>query len=79
MVCRFGARISEGDQGDVEREWPGAQWQMDKGERRAAGALLTPPGAFSDGCTMTIDSKLRMKCFKQRCSINMAEYCQVLI
>ena len=60
--------------------------QSDVGERVARGpvadgqrgaeshwALLTPPWAFSDGYTMTIDSKLRMKCFKQRCSINMAD------
>ena len=73
MVCRFGARIPEGDQGDVGERV--ARGPVADGQRGAESpwALLTPPWAFSDGYTMTIDSKLRMKCFKQRCSINMAD------
>ena len=60
MVCRFGARIPEGDQGDVGERV--ARGPVADGQRGAESpwALLTPPWAFSDGYTMTIDSKLRM-------------------
>ena len=58
MVCRFGARIPEGDQGDVGERV--ARGPVADGQRGAESpwALLTPPWAFSDGYTMTIDSKL---------------------
>ena len=46
MVCRFGARIPEGTRVMWGREWPGAQWQMDKGERRATGLCLRLLGPF---------------------------------
>ena len=64
---------SRGDQGDVGERV--ARGPVADGQRGAEShwALLTPPWAFSDGYTMTVDSKLRMKCFKQRCSINMAD------
>ena len=79
MVCRFGARIPEGDQGDVGERV--ARGPVADGQRGAESpwALLTPPWAFSDGYTMTIDSKLRMKFLSKDVLLIWLMDCQVLM
>lgn len=72
MAYRFGARSLEEDQGDVGERGLGQSGRWTEGSGGLLGLCHTPLWASSDGCTITVDRKLRMKCFKQRCSVNTA-------